>query len=421
MTGPAIRLTNLRIFDGDAFRSDLTSITVSDGIITAVEPTAALPDTGSVRLDMRGLYALPGMIDAHTHLIAGEGAGEGEAMGAFRTINGARKMLARGVTTVRDMSARDWMDLQYRDAVREDLLDGPDMFASGRGLTITGGNVHQRCVEVDGPDEVRKQIRHHIKKGVDWIKLMGVTGAMSTTDRHPLAAQFRPEEIEAACDEAHRAGYRVAAHALGLDGIRNAVLGGVDTIEHGIYLDDAVAEEMARRGRVLVPTLLNDLAFERARTAGKLSASSIARRQKLADEGLKLPTPEARMALARKHGVTVITGSDIGGNPNSHHGESALEIILLARTGYSTTEALHAATGGAADALGMGDRGRIAVGKRADIVLVTKDLSVDVEPLSDAETIAAVFKLGQLVAANNDVQRKLEIAQGAAAGQSHNR
>lgn len=408
MTAQKISLTNLRIFDGDSFCPDLTMITVCNGIISAVEPAELSTGCDSDQIDMRGLYALPGMIDAHTHLIAGEGRGEGDAMGAFRTFECARKTLACGVTTVRDMSARNWLDLQYRDAVREGVIMGPDLFASGRGLTITGGNVHQRCVEVDGPDEVRKEIRRHIKMGVDWIKLMGVTGALSSAVRHPLAPQFRRDEIAAGCDEAHRAGYRVAAHAHGLDGIRNAVLGGVDTIEHGIYLDDVVAEEMVRRGCALVPTFMNDLAFERAHAAGKVPARSIARRQKLADEGLPLPTPEARMALARKHGVTVIAGTDIGGNPNSHHGENALEVILLARTGFSATEALRAATGGAADALGMHDRGRLAVGKRADIVLATKDLSADVEWLARADTIAAVFKEGQIAFANDDVSEKLK-------------
>jgi imidazolonepropionase-like amidohydrolase len=233
---------------------------------------------------------------------------------------------------------------------------------------------------------------------------------MATVGRHPLAAQFLPVEIAAATFEAHRANVRVAAHAHGAEGIRNAVLNGVDTIEHGIYLDDATAEEMARRGTVLVPTLLNDLAFEKAREAGTLPAAAVARRQKLADEGFPMPTPQARVGLARKHGVTVIAGTDVGGNAACRHGDNALEIVLLARAGMSTTEALNAATGRSADALRLTDRGRIASGKLADIVLTTADVVKDVELLADPAAIAAVFKNGRFFTGIPDIRQRIDTA-----------
>lgn len=423
MSATTFRLTNLGIFDGDRSLSGLTSVTITGDRIVGVAPSEAPADgSAAIEIDMRGYYALPGIIDAHTHLVGGDvvagvadyatsrRTSEPEGMQAFRTVEAARKTLSRGITTVRDMSGRDYIDIQYRNAIRTGVIDGPDLLASGIGLTITGGHVHMRCIEVDGPDEVRKETRRHIRAGVDWLKLMGVTGGMATVGRHPLAAQFLPEEIAAATFEAHRANVRVAAHAHGTEGIRNAVLNGVDTIEHGIYLDDATAEEMAKRGTILVPTLLNDLAFERARDAGTLPQAAIARRQKLADEGFPMPTPQARVALARKHGVTVIAGTDVGGNAACRHGDNALEIVMLARAGMSAVEALNAATGRSADALGLDDRGRIAPGKLADIVLTTADVARDVERLGDAATIAAVFKRGRLFSGIPDVRRLIDMA-----------
>ena len=423
MPDEQVRLSNLGVFDGDAVLTGLSTIALGDGQIQGVEAAEKESVGGkTTAIDLRGYYALPGLIDAHTHLVGGDvvagsdnysasrRTGEPEGMQAFRTVEAAGLTLSRGFTTVRDMSGRDWLDVQFRDAARDGIVDGPDVLASGLGLTITGGHVHMRCVEVDGPDEVRKEVRNHIKRGVDWIKLMGVTGGMATIGRHPLAPQFRPEEIAAATDEAHRGNVRVAAHAHGIEGIRNAVHNGVDTIEHGIYLDDTVAEDMARLGRVLVPTLLNELAYQRALEEGRLPKSAVERRARLASEGFAMPTPEARMALARKHGVRVIAGTDCGGNANCRHGENALEIVMLARSGFSSGEALHAATGGAADALGLPDRGRIAAGHKADIVLTNRNVAADVEALADPETICGVVKSGRLVAADRAVRDRFEAA-----------
>lgn len=423
MGSQIFRLTNLGVFDGDRSHSDLITITISGDEIVGIGPSAAAKQGAEgVEIDMRGYFALPGLIDAHTHLVGGDvvpgvadysasrRSSDTEGMQAFRTIEVARKTLSRGFTTVRDMTGRDFIDIQYREAVRSGIIQGPDLLASGIGLTITGGHVHMRCVEVDGPHEVRKEVRRHIKQGVDWIKLMGVTGGMATIGRHPLAAQFLPEEIAAATGEAHRANTRVAAHAHGIEGIRNAVLNGVDSIEHGIYLDDETAEEMAKRGTILVPTLLNDLTYQTALAAGTLSPAAIARRRKLADEGFPIPTTEERVGLARKHGVTVIAGTDVGGNAACRHGDNALEIVMLARSGMSATEALHAATGGSADALHLFDRGRLAAGKLADLVLTTVDVAQDVERLSDPSIIAAVFKRGQLFTSVPDIRRRFDAA-----------
>ncbi len=416
--GP-MTLRYLSVFDGDNVRKGLVDITIDAGKIARI--AASDDPTGRIEgpeIDLRGYYALPGFIDAHTHLVGGDvvqGAADyassrrtGEAIGmqAFRTAEAARLTLSRGVTTVRDLTGRAYLDVQVRDAIAEGIVEGPRVLTSGLGLTITGGHVHMRCVEVDGPKEVRREVRSHVKAGVDWIKLMGVTGGMATVGRHPLAPQFTRKEIRAGVDEAHRANLRVAAHAHGPEGIRNAVLEGVDTIEHGIYLDDNAAEIMAEKGLVLVPTLLNEKGWIDGLAAGTLPAAAIARRQAFADEGFPYPTPEQRIAMARKHGVRVIAGTDVGGNANCRHGMNAIEMAMLADAGMSNIEALRAGTSASAEALGLKDCGRIAVGLPADIVLSARDISNDIHCLSAPETIAAVFKGGRLAAAADPKLRR---------------
>jgi imidazolonepropionase-like amidohydrolase len=403
-----MRLANVRVFDGLEHVVERTHVDVDgDRIVAVGAATPPAPDAATI--DLAGMTLLPGLIDAHTHLVGGDvvaGAADYAAsrrlheptgLQAYRTAAAARTTLMRGVTSVRDMSGSEYLDVQLAQAVEAGIVDGPTVLAAGPGLTITGGHVHLRCTEVDGPDEVRKEVRRQIKHGVRWIKLMGVTGGMATAGRHPLAPQFTREEIAAATDEAHRAGVRVGAHAHGPEGIRNALEGGVDSIEHGLYLDDALAALMAERGVFLVPTLMNELKYEQALAAGRVSAAAVAQRQRLADEGHPIPTPEARMAIARRQGVRVVAGTDAGGNALVRHGDNAEELLMLVRTGFTPLEALAAATGRAAEAIGLADRGRVAPGFRADLVLTRGDPTVDVAALVGEGAIAAVVKDGRVV------------------------
>lgn len=405
-------LRNAKVFDGDRVVSEV-DVEVENDRIAAVHPADTerdRPGGGDIAtVDCTGWSMLPGLIDAHTHLTGGDvvaGAtsyqesrrlDEPQGLQALRTFEAAQRTLRAGFTTVRDMSGRDYLDVQFAKAVEENIVVGPTVIPSGLGLTITGGHVHRRCVEVDTPDEVRKEVRRHIKHGARWIKLMGVTGGMSTLGRDPLAPQFTLAEIRAGVEEAHRAGVPVAVHAHGADGIANAVEAGVDTIEHGTYLTDELARRMADRGIALVPTLMNELKFQEALDAGRVGEQVVQQRRRLAAEGRPVPAPEDRMAIARRHGVTVLAGTDCGGNALCRHGDNAQELLILAATGLSSVEALGAATGVAADTLRLPDRGRIRAVCVADMVLCRGDATDDVGLLAVKGGIAGVIKNGALV------------------------
>ena len=406
------RLTNARIFDGLERVIERGWIEIDGGTIVQVEDASAQPPPadGVDSHDLVGATLMPGLIDAHTHLVGGDvvpGAHdyasgrrlhESDGMAAYRTAAAALHTLRRGITAVRDLTGRAYLDVDLATAIEAGIIDGPTVRAAGLGLTITGGHVHQRCVEVDGPHEVRKEVRRQVKRGVHWIKLMGVTGGMSSAGRHPLAAQFTLEEIRAAVDEAHRAGVKVAAHAHGGEGIMNAIDGGVDTVEHGLFLDDESAARMAERGTVLVATLMNDMKYQEALERGLVPATALRQRQRLVDEGFVMPTPEERMATARRHGVRVIAGTDAGGNAMVRHGENANELVMLQRTGFSALEALAAGTGHAAQVVGLPGRGRVAVGAIADLIVVPGDPTRDVGILASDGGIGTVIKGGRIVA-----------------------
>src|SRR5690242_17794585 len=226
--------------------------------------TAQLADSGeTVMLDLAGQYLLPGLIDLHVHLAMGGEADsrlQGEpAWTTLLMLAHARNSLAAGVTTVRDAGGRFGLEFAVRRAVEAGLYVGPRMVLSGKLLSITSAGTDYydgMYREADGPEEVRRATREQIKAGADWIKVLA-TGAVLTPGESPGAVQFGPDELAMAVAEASKAGRPVAAHAHGIDGIRNAVTAGVRTVEHGTYLhrDPQVMATMAERSIYLVPTL----------------------------------------------------------------------------------------------------------------------------------------------------------------------
>ena len=212
---------------------------------------------GGRTIDLAGRTIMPGLVDTHVHLAGGDyfPGYEHEAIGiaAVRTAEAARRTLLAGFTTVRTAASRDFLDLDMRDAIRLGLTPGPRIIGSGRGITCTGGHLHEVAMEVDGPDEVRKAVRQHIKRGADSLKIM-MSGGVATAGLPVQAEQFSLEEVQTAVYEAHRVGMKVLTHSIGLQAIRNAIAAGVDSIDHGQYLDEECAVRMQRHGIYLVPT-----------------------------------------------------------------------------------------------------------------------------------------------------------------------
>lgn len=388
-------LINARIIDGLGDVLERGSVVVEDDRIVDIID-GPWGGTADATIDLDGQTLLPGLIDAHTHLVGGDVLPIGDyyasrrmheslSMYALRTAEAARRTLLAGFTTVRDVGSREYLDVEVRDAIDEGLIPGPRIVACGLGLTPTGGHVFSRARQADGRDEIIRAVREHIRAGVDAIKLIGVTGGMATPGQDPGAAQFRAEEVQVAVEEAHRWGRHTACHAHGVEGIANALAAGMDTIEHGIFLNDELAARMADQGTVFVPTLSNDFHARRLEREGRLPAATIARRKELAAQGIVVPSIEERMAHCRKHGVIVATGTDAGGNAMVTHGNNGAELVMLVECGYSPMEAILAATSVAARAIRVDNvTGSIAPGKQADLVAFERN------PLEDITAVSAV-------------------------------
>ncbi len=362
--------------------------------------TQQLADSGeTVVLDLAGQYLLPGLIDLHVHLAMGGEADsrlQGEpAWTTLLMLAHARNSLAAGVTTVRDVGGRFGLEFTVRRAVEAGLYVGPRMVLSGKLLSITSAGTDYydgMYREADGPDEVRRATREQIKAGADWIKVLA-TGAVLTPGESPGAVQFGPDELAMAVTEAAKAGRSVAAHAHGIEGIRNAVEAGVRTVEHGTYLhrDPHVMETMAERGIYLVPTL--KAGFDVINSDASSMPAWIVEKMKEVQEDALL---SVRRAL--EMGVPIAMGTDAA-TPYNFHGENAMELVWMAEAGLSPMQCITAATASAARALGWESwLGTVEVGKVADLVVCAANPLENLRHLADRSQITMVFKDGLVVA-----------------------
>jgi imidazolonepropionase-like amidohydrolase len=327
-------------------------------------------------IDLAGRTIMPGLIDTHVHIAGGDyfPGYEREAIGiaAVRTAEAARRTLAAGFTTVRTASSRDFLDLDIRDAIRMGLTPGPRIIGSGRGITCTGGHLHEVAMEVDGPDEMRKAVRLHVKRGADSLKIM-MSGGVATAGLPVQAEQFSVEEVKAAVYEAHKVGMKVLTHSIGFQAIRNAIEGGVDSIDHGQYLDEECAVSMKQRGIYLVPTFGPFHYYTEVR---KAEYWRIQRAEAIKEQH------QRAFRLALEVGVPIAMGSDCGAPSRFPNGENALELTLMVRNGMSTGHAVRCGTSEAARLAGVFEQvGSLEPGKLADLVVV------DGNPLEDISVL----------------------------------
>jgi imidazolonepropionase-like amidohydrolase len=380
--------------------SDQTLI-IEDGKIVSVGASVdTKPPVDAVRIELPNATILPGLIDAHTHLTMDPKFGY-EQLGLSiprETLIGAknaRLTLQAGFTTVRNVGAAGYSDVALRDAINAGDVPGPRMLVSGPPLSITGGHADNNLLPfeyhatsdgvADGVDAVRHMVRQNIKYGADLIKFMASGGVLSKGD-DPQASQYTLEEMKAIVSEAHRLGRKVAAHAHGSQGILWASEAGVDSIEHGSYIDDADIAEMKKNGTYLVPTLyLADWFMENADRnhvpdflLGKAKAV--------------MPAARKNIAHAFASGVKVAFGTDAAVYP---HGLNAHEFAVMVKLGLTPLQAIQAATVNAADLLGWpGKAGSLEPGAWADIVAVDGDPLKDVTTL---ERVKFVMKGGEVV------------------------
>ncbi|HMD02210.1 MAG TPA: amidohydrolase family protein [Candidatus Baltobacteraceae bacterium] len=337
---------------------------------------------------------VPGLINAHAHL---ESSGESNAMTltilttptqrAYVAAGNARKTLEAGVTTIREIGATGTMSIDLRDAIASGVALGPAILAAGRLICMTGGHgwfFDGR--EANGPWDVRTAVREQRKAGADCIKFIA-TGGVLTKGAVPGIDQLSEEELRAGVDEAHRHGMRCAAHAIGTNGIKNALRAGVDSIEHGHLIDDEGIALMVDRGTYLVPTLAAIRCIVEAPAEAGMPDYVTRKAREIAEHA------EGNLRRARAAGVRFAGGSDAG-TPFNLHENYAYEFELLqSMLGMDPREALHTVTAAAADLLGVA-RGRLAPGEVADLVLLERDPDHELAALRAPR---AVVKGGQAV------------------------
>jgi imidazolonepropionase-like amidohydrolase len=387
MSGPeTLVLSGARIIDGTGAEPVRgRSVVVEKGVIAAVVDDARAP-RGS-RMDLAGHTLLPGLINCHVHLCLGGEADpvrplreEPLATTAIKALVRARQTAEAGVTTVRDLGGREYVEIAVRRAIQDRLIDGPRIVAAGRPVCMTGGHGHWLAREADGPDDARRAVREQLKAGADVIKIIA-TGGVMTPGVEPGSPQLTLEEMRAAIEEAGRAGRRTAAHAMAATGIRDAIAAGITSIEHGIYLTEEIVAHMRRDGTFLVPTLNAPAAI----AAGGLAAGIpdfMVRKSELV-----VPPHVASFRLAHRSGVRIAAGAD-SGTPLNFHGSLLPELSLMVRYGMTPLEAIRAATTTAADCLGLGDTiGRVAPGYAADLIAVAGDPAERIEALGELRLV----------------------------------
>jgi imidazolonepropionase-like amidohydrolase len=378
---------------------DKATLVVRGGRIAEVRsgfvPPAELESLAGLEarlIDLSGQFVMPGLIDSHTHMTAENGADrsqrarEGDAGAALRGVHNARLTLEAGFTTVRDLGSSGRAAFALRDAIREGRIPGPRILVAGEPITPTGGHADETpdfrgdpfgpAVPgegiADGPDACRRAVRAQVKRGADLVKLTASGGVLSDTALE--GEQFFGDELAAIVETARLLGRRVAAHAHGARGINAALRAGVDSIEHGTFLDDTSLELFRSSGAFLVPTMTAAHSVqERARVPGLFPPPVV---EKALQVGNRIQSAVSR---ARGAGVRIALGTDAGVAP---HGENARELGYLVEAGMTPEQAVIAATVNAAELLGLGDRiGTLERGRAADVIATAGNPLADVAEL----------------------------------------
>lgn len=382
-----------RLIDGvsDQARTEHTVI-VDAGRIVAIEKGYTAPKAGDELIDLRGSTLLPGLMDMHVH-ITSEYSRSSELDrfkkdGTDVAIDGvmfAEKTLQAGFTTVRDLGDGFRASIALRNAINAGKVAGPRIFAAGKSIATTGGHadptngwadhlggkdVGPREGVIDGTAAAAQAVRQRYKDGSDLIKITATGGVLSIA-KNGLNPQFTEEEVRAIVQTARDYGFKVAAHAHGAEGMKRAVRGGVDTIEHGTFMDDETIRLMRERGTYYVPTITaGQWVFDRSREEGFFPAIV---RPKAAEVG---PQIQRTFAKAYRGGVKILFGTDTG---VSAHGDNAREFELMVEAGMPPMAAIRAATAEPAKFLEIDDRlGTVMPGKIADLVAVPGDPLADI-------------------------------------------
>ena len=368
----------------DGFARDNMVVCLEGERIKHIQPREAFtPDKGSEVIDWSGFTVMPGLIDCHDHLglecgTENEQVKEPDFRTAMRGVKNAKALLSAGITTLRSLGEKSFMDLYWKEAIEKGWIIGPRLIVCCQCISKTGGHGTGLGLEADGVDAIRTAVRTQAKAGADYIKFM-ITGGISSPGSDPRAAEYSDEEIIAGVEEAHRCQLKIAGHGHGGRAVQTAVEAGMDSIEHGVYLSDEELKLMHEKGAYLVVTY------------GVMGAAI-----KVAEtpEFMKVKCAEAvtqyleTIKRAKRFGVKAVFGGD------TYHADPHAEMDALIKAGFTHEEALKAGTIEAATLCGVQDQvGSVEPGKLADLIAVDGDPT---EHIGAIKKVAAVMKGGQL-------------------------
>jgi imidazolonepropionase-like amidohydrolase len=376
-------------------------ITITDGRISAVATQGAAIVPSARRLDLPGMTLLPGLIDMHVHLTHDprfSGYKSLEFTDNFWTVVGvanAKRTLEAGFTTVRNVGSANFDDVALKQGIEHGIVPGPRIVPATYIMGATGGHCDDTrfppsirtpmTAIADGPDQIRAMVRKLRKYGAELIKFCGTGGVLSKTDA-VFAQQYNFEEMKALVDEAHMLGLKVAVHAHGASGIKDAIRAGVDTVEHASLADEEAFALAKQHGTYFSMDIYDDDYIMAEGDKNGVFKESMEKERML---GLK---QRQTFSAAFKAGVKMIFGTDGGVYPN---GDNAKQFVTMVAWGMSPMQAIQAATATAAEALGRtADVGAIAVGRYGDLIAVTGDPLSDVAAL---QSVAVVIKGGEVV------------------------
>ncbi|WP_057919352.1 metal-dependent hydrolase family protein [Lysobacter antibioticus] len=394
-------VTAAKLFDSRSGRLlDNPQVLIRDGRIVEVGRAGDAAPAGAKRLDLAGMTLLPGLIDMHTHLDADPTYGGytslqfNDRFWSVLAVKHAQDTLAAGFTTVRNLGADAWNDVGLRQAIDEGKLSGPRIVSAAYGFGATGGHcdstffppsMQQRSpFNADSPEQARQRVRELRKYGAQVIKICA-TGGVFSRNTEPGQQQLSLEEMKAVADEAHRWGLKVAAHAHGTSGIKDAIRAGIDTIEHASLIDEEGIRLARQHGTWLSMDIYNtDYTQAEGKKNGVLE-DNLRKDREVAD------IQRENFRRAHQAGVKMVYGTDTGVYP---HGQNGRQFAVMQRYGMSAAQAIQAATANAAEALGSKDVGVIEKGRWGDIIAVAGDPTRNVALL---EAVPVVIKGGEVV------------------------
>jgi imidazolonepropionase-like amidohydrolase len=395
----AIAIRHTRLIDGTGAVMDDATVLIRGTRIASAGPSRAVTiPRGAARIDGRGLTVLPGLIDCHVHLCLGAepdvvAAVESErpSYTLLKSAAHAKATLAAGITTVRDVGSRDHSIFALQRAIEAGILPGPRIVGAGLAICMIGGHARFIGQEVEGPDKVRRAVEAQVAAGAGVIKVIA-SGGVLTPGTSPDQAQMTPEELSAAVQTAGRARKKVAAHAHGSSGMKNAIRAGVHSIEHATLLDDEAGELMKRHAVYMVPTLSALATTAAGRPGCGIPASALDKAKSMTKRH------QASFKKAHAAGILIAMGTDAG-TPFNYHGDNAQELERMVALGMTPMQAIMAATSAAARLIGIQDSvGTLKKGMQADLIVIGGNPLRRIELLRDKSRILGVMQAGRFVA-----------------------